>query len=132
VARPSFLRRLVHTCTIQRFVAAGADDYNQPSGSWSDVATGVACLVQQKRTLQTTGRRPGLTEEVLAFQGVMFCDYGTNVREGDRVTGVVYEGTTTPVRLDTQGNAVSFTVVEVIDAGGQRHHYEVKLKAVGS
>jgi len=132
MARAAFLRLLTHTCTIRRFSSSGADAYGQLTGSWGDVATGVACLVQQKRTLQTTGRRPALTEEVVAFQDVMFCAYGTNVREGDQVTSVVYKGTATPVRKDTQGNAVTFTVVEVIDAAGQGHHLEVKLKVVDS
>ena len=130
MASAAFLRQLKHTCDIQRFTASDVDDYNQPTGSWANVATGVACLLQQKRGLVTTGWRERITETTVMFRDVMFCDYGTNIREGDKVTNIKHAGTVLNVREDTGGNAVTFKVVEVIDAAGQRHHYEVKLKVI--
>lgn len=132
MARPSFLRQLKHTCDIERFTPSGVNDYNKPAGVWGNVAANVACLFQQKRGLVTTGRRDTLIDSTVLFRDVMFVPHGTDVREGDQVKNAKYKGTTTNVRQDSAGGAMTFTVLEVVDAAGQKHHLEVKLKAVGT
>ena len=116
--------KLTHTCSIVEYNST--TDLGHAVTDWTSVkltTAGVACLIQPQ-TL-----REEATGAVIASH-LLFVDYGDvpasllahGAERSHRVTTWVHSGLT---------DAGPFDVVEVIDAGGQGHHLEIRLLRVG-
>lgn len=117
---------LVHSCTIQRR-NAGVNDSGEDDGTYSDLATGVACRLSQLSERETAGSAAGAATMGASVAGVvthkMFMEYGQDITEKDRVADVVNQNGTTIMSLGE---------VEGVnrDPGGMQSHVEVLVREV--
>lgn len=106
----SFKSLLNKTCTIRRFTVTGQDVYNKDTGSFEDLAIGVACALQAK----TTGNRELFVDsQAVVTTHALFLE-PRDVTEKDQV---VVEG-------------VTYDVLTVRSPTGRTHHLELDLRSV--
>ena len=93
----SFADLLISTCTVQRFVSGGTDEWGNPTGTWTDHLTNQPCRINA-----------GAGKEVLIGAEVVVADYkmfikNVDITEQDRVIsdGVTYEVLLVSVREDS-------------------------------
>ncbi len=106
----SFKSLLNKTCAIRRLVVTGQDAYNKDVGSFDDLATGVACALQAKRT---GNREVFVANQAVVTTHVLFLE-PRDVTEQDQI---VVEGAT-------------YDVLTVRSATGRAHHLELDLRRV--
>jgi hypothetical protein len=76
---------LIHTATIQRYLAVGDDSLKAPKKDWRDWLVGVRCrrVTKQQRVADTAfAERPVITVDMLLVPP------GTDVAQGDRVIDI--------------------------------------------
>lgn len=98
---------LIHSCTIKRRVKGTADEWGVKSETLTEVATGVACLIQS-------------AYEVLEF----------DVRGQKQTANFIgYFKIDCTIEVDDiiEFNSKSYAVIGVEDAGGVAHHNECPL-----
>jgi len=111
---------LKHTCTV-RVAADGGDDlYRHPQLSWSDEATGQACLWQE-RPHGVVDRSKDTWAKRLDYDGILYMVYDLDLDETRRITAV----------KDKDSNVLEAGPLRVVwseNAGGQEHHLELYCK----
>lgn len=112
----SFSSLLTQTCTIKR-ATVSVSATGIPTASYSDVATGVKCLLQGKSGITRTSPQ-GLD---FAFDAVLFLLPGTDVQPGQN------DGSH-PDQI-VLGSA-TYTVQAVVDRSGKAHHKTAYLKGL--
>ena len=101
----SYLTLLINTCTVQRNTPGVADAYNNPTPSWADHLTDIACR------LSSSMARGGLGWELRVGAEVVIADYklflgDVDITEQDRVVlgGITYEVLMVTDRQDGTGS----------------------------
>lgn len=114
MAEAAFLELLTHTCDVEVSSSSSDDDYGHPSESWSVESSDQACLWQPEVERSIDGT-------TVISHGTLFIVYGSSWDETRRIADV----------KDSDGTVLEagpLQIVEMVDAGGQEHHYELKLR----
>ena len=110
MADSDFLSLLTNTVTIKRRTAGTVDDLGVPAETFSTVATGVKCLIQDQKGTYILERKG----EEVSVDSIGFFDYGTDIQEDDII----------------EFGSKKYSVYFIENAGGQDDHYEVGLKQI--
>lgn len=118
----SFGSRLIHTLTVERATGGMDDEYNQPSETFSAIAT-INALPQPK-----TISEMALTTQagVVVGNWTVFAQPG-DVRESDRL---LHDAVTCPVPSVNDLPSGFFQPTGVRNAAGVGHHLEIDARLV--
>ncbi len=112
MARASFLRMMIHTCTVQVMSSESTDVHGQPDESWADESTEVACMWQDK-----SGRLGDLLVQGMNYDCLVFLVYNVDIDETRRITNVQDDN-------DNVIEAGPLRVIKAQNAAGRSHHTE--------
>lgn len=118
----SFDNLLVHTCTIEQNTGSNRDSHGKKVPSWSDLATSVACRLENP-SRGAGGREFVIDKDVTMATHRLFLLPDQTVTERHRISSVTREDGTT---LLSQADIVYVDT----DTAGAGHHKEVWLKEV--
>lgn len=121
---PDYLEILIHTCTIQRKGTGSTDESGAKVGAWTNLATGVACLLEDKSILddqvQVTSSAKGVFVEAL-----LFLPGDRDITENDRVASIVRTSDSATIQ---SGPLYVLEINRIDDPDeGDEHHVEVLL-----
>lgn len=121
MAKAWFVRRLVHTCTVERDIGTAQNSSGEPQEDWSEVGTIAGRFVEKTETVAIEG-----LGFVMLKTHSWLCDVGADVAVDDRITDI----------LDADDDSIDagpFTIEELLrrrTIKGDVHHMSLKLERV--